>query len=254
MRPKLTFANVISCLALFIALGGLAVAAGLPKNSVGTKQLKKNAVTAAKIKNGAVGTAKIQEGAVGGTQIAGGAVSAAKIQNGAIDAAKIQDRTIAGAQIADGSLTGTQVKASTLGTVPSAERANRADSLPPPEAWHFVGAPGEPQFQNGWEDFEASSLLEPVAFFKDHEGIVHLKGRAIRSTPDSGLIFALPPGFRPATGKVIFPVVSCQCTGGSPGEININGTQPTEEINSGAIYIPNADVIGFDGITFRAES
>lgn len=234
MRPKLTFANVISCLALFIALGGLAVAAGLPKNSVGTKQLKKNAVTAAKIKNGAVGAAKIQNGAIGG--------------------AKIQDRAITGAQIADGSLTGAQVKASTLGIVPSAERANRADSLPPPEAWHFVGAPGEPQFKNGWEDFEPASLLEPVAFFKDHEGIVHLKGRAIRATAESGLIFALPRGFRPATGKVIYSVVSCQCTGGSPGEINISGTQPTEEINSGAIYIPNTDVIGFDGVTFRAES
>jgi hypothetical protein len=234
MRPKLTFANVISCLALFIALGGLAVAAGLPKNSVGTKQLKKNAVTAAKIKNGAVG--------------------AGKIQNGAIGAAKIQDHAIAGAQIADGSLTGTQVKASTLATVPSAERANRADSLPPPEAWHLVGAPGEPQFENGWEDFEPASQLEPVAFFKDHEGIVHLKGRAMRSTSGSNLIFVLPPGFRPAPDKFIAPVVFCECSASHAETLNINGTQSTEPLNSGAIYGPNANIVGFDGVTFRAES
>ncbi len=244
MRPKLTFANVISCLALFVALGGLAVAAGLPKNSVGTKQLKKNAVTAVKIKQGAIGASKIQESAVGAT----------KIQDGAISAAKIQGRAITGAQIADGSLTGTQVNASTLGIVPSAERANRADSLPPPEAWHLVGAPGEPQFKNGWEDFEPASLLEPVAFFKDHEGIVHLKGRATRSTPGSNFIFALPPGFRPATNKVLIQAVSCECSSGPVGELDINGTKPAEEFNSGALYGPNATTVGLDGVTFRAES
>ena len=59
IRNKLTYSNVIASLALFVALGGVAVAAGLPKNSVGPKQLKKNAVTAAKIKKGAVNSAKI---------------------------------------------------------------------------------------------------------------------------------------------------------------------------------------------------
>jgi hypothetical protein len=45
--------NAIALLALFIALGGtaLAAASALPRNSVGTKQLKKNAVTGLKIKN-----------------------------------------------------------------------------------------------------------------------------------------------------------------------------------------------------------
>jgi hypothetical protein len=47
-------AFVISLIALFVALGGTTYAAtSLPKNSVGTKQLKKNAVTGVKIKNGA---------------------------------------------------------------------------------------------------------------------------------------------------------------------------------------------------------
>jgi hypothetical protein len=264
MRPKLTFANVISCLALFIALGGLAVAAGLPKNSVGTKQLKKNAVTAVKVKDGAIGATKLQDGAIGATKIQEGAIGATKIQNGAIGTAKIQDRAIAGAQIqdhaitgaqiADGSLTGTQVNASTLGTVPSAVRADRADSLPPAEAWHLVGAPGEPPFLNGWQDFEPASLLEPVAFFKDHEGIVHLKGRATRASPAGGLIFALPPGFRPATNKVLIQAVSCECSSSLVGELDISGTKPAEESNSGAISGPSATTVGFDGVTFRAES
>jgi hypothetical protein len=50
IKGKLTFANVVSCLALFVALGGASYAAfQLPKNSVGSKQIKKGAVTAAKL-------------------------------------------------------------------------------------------------------------------------------------------------------------------------------------------------------------
>lgn len=57
---KLTYANVVATLALFVALGGVGYAASqLPKNSVGTKQLKKNAVIAQKIANGAVTKAKL---------------------------------------------------------------------------------------------------------------------------------------------------------------------------------------------------
>jgi Collagen triple helix repeat (20 copies) len=50
LRRHLTYANVAATLALFLALGGAAYAATqLPKNSVGTKQLRNGAVTAAKI-------------------------------------------------------------------------------------------------------------------------------------------------------------------------------------------------------------
>ncbi len=90
LRRKLTYANVVATLALFIAIGGASAfaASQLGKNTVGPKQLKKNSVTAAKIKAGAVTSAKI-----GGT------------------------------------LSGTQINASTLGTVPSASSAENAQSL-----------------------------------------------------------------------------------------------------------------------------
>ncbi len=71
LRKRLTYANVMSSIAVFLVLGGAtAVAAGgLGKNSVGSKQLKKNAVTAAKIKNNAITTAKIGKEAVTGDKI-----------------------------------------------------------------------------------------------------------------------------------------------------------------------------------------
>lgn len=57
LRDKLTYANVISTLCLFVVLGGGAYAATqLPKNSVGAKQIKNNAITGQKIKNKSIGT------------------------------------------------------------------------------------------------------------------------------------------------------------------------------------------------------
>ncbi len=51
MRSKLTYANVMATLAMFIALGGASAfaASQLAKNSVGTPQLKNNSVTGAKV-------------------------------------------------------------------------------------------------------------------------------------------------------------------------------------------------------------
>ena len=61
ISSRLSYANVVSTLALFLALAGTAAyaASHLAKNSVGTPQLKKNAVTAAKIKNGTITGKKI---------------------------------------------------------------------------------------------------------------------------------------------------------------------------------------------------
>ena len=79
-RGRLSYANVVATLALFIALGGGAIAASnLGKNSVGTRQLKKSSVTKAKIKKNAVTKAKIKNGAVNGSKIADGSVTGAEI-------------------------------------------------------------------------------------------------------------------------------------------------------------------------------
>jgi hypothetical protein len=60
ISSRLTFANVTSLIALFVALGGSSYAAlNLPKGSVGTKQLKRNAVTTQKIKSNAATRSKI---------------------------------------------------------------------------------------------------------------------------------------------------------------------------------------------------
>jgi hypothetical protein len=75
LRERLTYANVVATLALFVALGGVSYAAAtLPRNSVGAKQLKPRAVT----------TKKIRDGAVTGPKLRAGTVTASRIRRGTI--------------------------------------------------------------------------------------------------------------------------------------------------------------------------
>jgi len=84
LRKRLTYANVMSSIAVFLVLGGATAfaASQLGKNSVGTKQLKKNAVTTAKIKKNAITGAKIKPGAVNGAKIADGSITGTEIAAG----------------------------------------------------------------------------------------------------------------------------------------------------------------------------
>jgi hypothetical protein len=81
IRSRLTYANVMSTLAVFLVLGGATAFAAkeLGKNTVGKKQLKSNAVTTAKIKKNAVTKAKIKKGAVDSSKIADASVTGTDI-------------------------------------------------------------------------------------------------------------------------------------------------------------------------------
>ncbi len=62
IRKRLTYANVMSSIAVFLVVGGATAFAALGKNTVGTTQLKKNAVTTAKIKNHSLQAADFKAG------------------------------------------------------------------------------------------------------------------------------------------------------------------------------------------------
>jgi hypothetical protein len=70
-RERLTYANVMSTVAVFLALGGAtALAAGqLGKNSVGSRQIKSQAVTTGKVANNAITGAKVAPHTLGGTDL-----------------------------------------------------------------------------------------------------------------------------------------------------------------------------------------
>lgn len=126
LRKRLTYSNVIASMALFIALGGAAVAAGLPKNSVGKQQLKRgavtskalarNAVTYGKIAPGAVGPGKLGANTVGPGNIGNGAVTSAKIGGGAVIAASIKNGVVTTNKLQNGAVTNAKLGANAVNT------------------------------------------------------------------------------------------------------------------------------------------
>jgi hypothetical protein len=101
IRQRLTYANVVSTLALFLVVGGATAIAAkkLPKHSVGPRELKANAVRTAKIKANAVTTRKIKKNAI----------TTVKIKDNAVETAKLDDSAVTAAKIANGSVTGAKI-------------------------------------------------------------------------------------------------------------------------------------------------
>ena len=70
------YADVVGTLALLVAMSGTAYAAhALPRNSVGTKQIKDNKVTSKDLKNSGVGAADLAAGSVGPAAVGANAIS-----------------------------------------------------------------------------------------------------------------------------------------------------------------------------------
>lgn len=128
-RPKLNYANVIATIALFVALGGAAIAAGLPKNSVGTKQLKRGAVNAAKLKRGAVTTGKLAPRSVVAGKLGANAVLPGNLGNGIISTAKISDGAVIASKIKNGVITTNKLTNGAVNTAKLGDGAVTAGKL-----------------------------------------------------------------------------------------------------------------------------
>src|SRR5215216_3016263 len=113
-------AMIVACVALLVALGGVSYAAGvLPKNSVGTAQLKKKAVTRAKLKKNAVTGVKINKNAVTGVKVKNGTLLAADFKAGQLSAGPQGpkgDKGDAGAGLGANSVSASEVQDGSLGT------------------------------------------------------------------------------------------------------------------------------------------
>ena len=128
MKPRLTYANVVSTLALFVALTGASAYAAnqLADKSVGEPQLRSGAVTADKIRKNAVTAPKIKEGAIKQGKIANGSITAVKMTQDSVASSSIQEGAIVNSKIAPDAVSGDKVAESTLSQVPSAARADFA--------------------------------------------------------------------------------------------------------------------------------
>lgn len=95
IRTRLTYANVMATLAMFMALGGVAFAAA----TVGSQQIINNSILSRDVKNGTLT----------GSDVATGSIT--------------------GAQVASDSLTGSDIDEATLGSVPTAANAGTLDGV-----------------------------------------------------------------------------------------------------------------------------
>ena len=85
--------------------------------------------------------------------------------------------------------------------------------------------------------------------------MVHLKGVVSGGPGGGGAIFALPAGYRPASGKVLVRLTLCVGPGCPASRISELGIDGPGFGSDGAVIAPLPEITtSLEGITFRAES
>jgi hypothetical protein len=98
-------ALVISCIALFLALTGSALAVGIAKNSVRSAQIVDGSVRNIDLRDNAVNAPKIAANSVGSEEIAENAVESPEVAQDALTAGDLGAASVASSEVADQSLT-----------------------------------------------------------------------------------------------------------------------------------------------------
>lgn len=111
----------------------------------------------------------------------------------------------------------------------------------PPE--QLIGFPAEPAFGSGWKN--AGGGFQSVGFYRDDEGVVHLRG-VVALGAHSTTIFTLPTGYRPAATEMFS--AGLDNAGTAMIEVTKSGDVDLEFINTPAP--PNSMTLS--QISFRA--
>jgi len=158
-----------------------------------------------------------------------------------VDSGDIRRNAVKSSDIARNAAKGGDVKEATLGRVPSANTANTATDISPPEAAHLIGEAGEPPFGAGWGNFDPSTRA-PAAFYIDRQGVVHLQGQVSRSSGTNTTIFDLPDSYAPALQES-FPAVG---NGGTFANVRVDPV--------GLVRFGSGDplIVHLNGISWRA--
>jgi hypothetical protein len=180
----LTFANVFSTLALFVALGGTSYAAVV----INGKSIKNRSIPAVKMKKNSLGGTEIKESKLGAVPNASHASSADSATNAGH------------ARSAD--------SATNAGHATSADSATSAGDLPDLVFENLT-------LINNWLPYPDTNV--PGAAL-DAQGVVHLRGAMYQITGTNPFPFIMPAKFRPAAQRIY---VSVGLLSAKPGRLAI---------------------------------
>jgi hypothetical protein len=258
--------NLVAYIALFFGLAGTSFGAAtlvVPPNSVGARQLKKNAVTVKKLHKNAVTSVKVKDNSLTGRDIAEAKLGKVPTAARADSAAAAKSATVAGSAVnavnasfldgvnATGFVRTAQPAGGDLaGLYPNPSIANGSvtpSKLSPAEGWHAA------TFSSSGDWSDRGSPYNPVSFMRDQLGFVHLRGVAKNTQPGTlsggcgtlspGVIFQLPPGYRPANQEAF-------------ANDNTDGFGRLDVTPDGFVCAstdtPGSGFATLDGITFRA--
>ena len=106
-----------------------------------------------------------------------------------------------------------------------------------------IGEPGQPAFQNGWDNVGDPAVVSQAGFYKDSLGMVHLEG-TIFAAADNTVAFTLPAGYRPAV-DLLLPLGTLAPNEGAGMTVGADGGVV---LDCEGVSCSNA---GMDGLSFR---
>lgn len=126
LKRHLSVANVLSCIALFVALSATAVAAtklstgqvkavNIATGAVTNPKLKNLSVTSSKIANGTIVSGKLKNGAVTNSKLASGAVTSAKLGKKSVTTNALAPESVKGGKLGPESVSAAKLSTALYG-------------------------------------------------------------------------------------------------------------------------------------------
>ncbi|HET7445409.1 MAG TPA: hypothetical protein VFJ57_12195 [Solirubrobacterales bacterium] len=130
-KIRISPAMIVSCVALFLALTGSALAVGISKNSVRSAQIADGTVRTVDLRDASVSTPKIATDAVTGTQLAENSVSSPEVAQDSLTNQDLGAASVTSSEVADQSLTENDLGTNSVGSSELQAGAVRASELGP---------------------------------------------------------------------------------------------------------------------------
>lgn len=140
------------------------------------------------------------------------------------------------------------------------------------DTWHHLGDPGEPTFENGWENADPDERIDTAPRFLENPTLagfvqsshdwVHLKGAIAQPAgwTDFQVMFTLPIGYRPPTEfsrelhiAIMYVIDSTGALkmGGAMLGIGSNGAVWGEGADAVVVNCQRVTWLALDGISYR---